>query len=128
MIYFVVAFVALLVGFYFAQRADALVSEEGFKQGYQEGTEIITKFFGPKPTLKQLTLFNFTQMAVLEIPAVVMVACSIPFAYTMGWFLVIPVAAALHHLRGVQKWRRAFASHGASLDGNLTAWQKILGW
>lgn len=125
MIYFVVALLALLVGWYFAQRADARVSEEGFAKGYQEGDELAAKIFGKTPTEKELILFNAAQLGVWQVPGVIMVACGVGAA-SMGWFIMAPLAAAGRHLLAVRKWRRAFASHGATLDMGYKWWQKFL--
>ena len=115
--------VALFVGFYFAERADARVSEEGFKRKYQEGNELITWIFRTQtPSEIQLSIFNWSQLIVFVIPG-----AFIPWPGTLGWTWAVTAAAIGKHLLAVRKWRRAFATGGKSLFDSKTAWQKFLG-
>jgi len=124
---FWLVYAAILIGFFFAQRADARVSEEGFKMGYVEGDELVAKLFGNNPSSFHLQFFNISQLGVWTLPGILMGHYA-GMACFKGWAIAIPLAASGRHLLAVRKWRRAFATNGASLyqDGQ-TAWQKFLG-
>ena len=122
MIIFALIYAALLVGFYFCQRADARVSQEGFAIGYVEGNSIASLIFGKQPSATKLEIFNFCQLAVLTLPA-----AFFPAPAMMGWSLAVVAAACGRHLLAVREWRKAFATGGASLFDSKSAWQKFLG-
>ncbi len=118
---FAVIYLAALVAFYFAQRADARVSEEGFARGYGEGNEIITRFF-PKPAYDVLVAYNYLQLAVFSAAV-----AWIPWEYLQYVLVAVTLAAAGKSMMAVRKWRKTFATNGAYLHANLTAWEKFLG-
>jgi len=118
---FLIAYLAAQVAFYFAQRADARVSEEGFAKGYAEGNELAARLFGPRPAYDKLVFYNYVSLWVF----------TAPWAF-LGWYtfqyvvVAITLAAAGKHLTAVRLWRRKFATNG-DYEPN-TALDKFLNW
>jgi len=109
----------LILAFIFLACAglDCAYSERGFAHGYVESNEVAARLLGEQPSFFWLFLFDGVQGLLFCLPEL----------FFHGWAYGVLPALALKHLLSVRKWRKAFATNGASLREPRNVLQKFLG-
>lgn len=117
-------FATALVALYF----DASVTAKGVAAGIaEEANFIVRKFFGSRPSLKQILIAEVPQrlfvLGVGFIPG--------PDAYPATFQVLAAttlVAFALHNVKGAREWKWLFAHPSQKLPELNTVWQKLVGF
>lgn len=95
-----------------ATAMDVAITDEGIKKGIAfEGNTLIQKFFGLKPTLRQLLIY---WGAALALHALLVIGAVFFGIGAESFAAATVVVAGLVHLKGYQQWRKLGAH--ASLD------------
>ncbi len=96
---------ALLGLFIYFQFLDARATVASYSKGGFEGNEIVTRFFGSRPTFKQLVTYNLVEYAVYFVPLEVLYRTK-HWVAAGGFAMAVAIAMPIGSYLAVRKWAK----------------------